>query len=73
MSLPLVGESLDPGSTLETKARRTMRGGDYAQTCSRCKRSPYPRGYAVNLGLCWTCAIPSYPITVRFSFGGEPT
>lgn len=57
--LPHIGESLDPGSTLEALGRRRHRSGDYNHVCSRCKTSPYPRGYAVNLGLCWTCAIPS--------------
>lgn len=58
MTLPLVGESLDPGSTLESRGRRVNRRKDYNHICRRCRTSPYPRGYAVNLGLCWTCAIP---------------
>lgn len=55
-SLPRIGESLDKRSTLEANARRIGRVG-YDQTCTNCHKSPYPRGYAVNLGLCWTCAI----------------
>ena len=23
--------------------------------CRICKLTPYPRGFIVNLGICWTC------------------
>lgn len=55
MSLPIVGESLDPGSTLEAKARRAKWPN---VMCHRCRTSPFPRGWVANRGLCWTCVVP---------------
>jgi ribosomal protein S14 len=57
-TLPRVGESLDPALTLAAQARKMRRAVGYDHTCDRCGLSPYPRGYIVNLGLCWTCGVP---------------
>lgn len=58
MSLATVGESLDPGSTLEAKARpleKQWRG----DICRACKTNAHPRGYDPKSQLCWWCSFPN--------------
>lgn len=54
--LPRIGDSLDQSTTLEAQSRKTRLAAAF---CSQCKTSPYPRGFVINLGLCWYCAFPS--------------
>lgn len=50
MTLPHVGASL--GETLEGKSRRYSFDNI---ACPRCGKSPFPRGWVANIGVCWTC------------------
>jgi len=34
---------------------------DHGPICSGCGTGSFPRGFCVNLGLCWTCQNPRTP------------
>lgn len=55
LRLPRIGDTLEPGQTLEAMARRARPANP---ACRRCGEPVLPRGYDPAPCLCWFCLFP---------------